>query len=175
MTKRALTGLAAVLVLLVAGGCSSTAKTTTSTEPAAKPTASAEPAANAEPATFNLDWAQSDFVQSSCPAAHATATACYSGTATGTLPEIGQVALQRAVYTTGPEDAKGCLVAETDGTLTKSGGVLTFHATGTLCDLLATYKLTTSSGTGSLAGLTVNGTITNNSGSETWTGTVAHN
>jgi hypothetical protein len=171
MTKRALSGLAAVLLVAIAGGCSSAAASAKPVD-SAKPVASAGPVASAKPATFHVDWMQSDFVQSSCPSAHATATACFSGTAAGTLPEIGPVALQRTVYTTGPEDAKGCLTAVTDGTLTASDGVLTFHATGTLCDQLATYQLTKSSGTGSLAGLTVTGTITNDSGSETWSGTV---
>jgi hypothetical protein len=121
-----------------------------------------------------VDWSDSDFGPSGCPDGRTTAEACYSGSASGVLPEIGRVALRRAIYTTGPDDAHGCSVADTDGTLTKSDGVLTFHATGKLCGLLATYRLTSSSGTGSLAGVTVYGTITNNSGAESWSGTVAY-
>jgi hypothetical protein len=173
MTKRGLMGLTSILAVAIAGGCNSAAKPVADTKnsPSASPSASVAP--SYQPGTaITVSWADSDFASSGCPDNHATATACYSGSASGTLPVIGQVDLHRVVYTTGSDDAQGCSVADTDGTLTKPGGVLTFHATGTLCGLLATYRVTTSSGTGSLAGVTIDATITNSSGAESWSGTV---
>jgi hypothetical protein len=176
MTNRALRALAAVLFIAVAGGCSSadaTAAPATSTQPShvqPSPTSSPSPSPSATVAGgVTVEWSQSEFASSGCPAAHATADPCFAGTAMGTLPRIGTVALHRTVYTTGPMDAKGCQDVISDGTLARSTGVLTFRATGTLCDALATYRITSSKGTGKLAGVTIAGTITNNAGAETWT------
>jgi hypothetical protein len=174
MRRRTATTLAVLLLTTATAlaACSSASPTAANSAPAPTTPAATSAAPTASgPTAFNLDWDQSDFSQSTCPAAHAAST-CYSGTAAGTLPAIGKITLQRSVYATGPEDANGCLTAITDGTLTNSTGALTFHATGKLCDLLATYALTSSHGTGAFAGVSVTGTITNNAGAETWTGTL---
>jgi hypothetical protein len=128
------------------------------------------------PLSFTLVWDNSNFSASTCPADHPTAF-CYAGTADGTLPIAGHVRLQRRVYTgentSGTTASAGCVTAVTDGTLTAdNGATLAIHGVGMLCGGLATYTLTSGTGTSSLTGVVLAGTITNDSGAEKWAGTV---
>ena len=151
--------LGAVLVLL--GGCTAT----TGPQPRA---ASPVPGA-----AFDLDWDDSDFGIVACPDDHPTAS-CYGGSAVATLPVVGAVTLRRTVWAgDAPRSAPpGCITADTDGTLTAPSGRLPIHGTGSLCGALASYTLTSGTGTGTLAGVTIHAQVTNNSGAEHWKGVV---
>jgi hypothetical protein len=143
---------------------------------APSPTAGPPTPAATGPVQFTLSWDNSNFSASTCPADHPTAF-CYAGTADGTLPIVGHVQLQRRVYTgentSGATTSPGCVTAVTDGTLTAdNGATLAIHGVGELCGGLATYTLTSGTGTRSLTGVVLTGTITNDSGAEEWAGTV---
>lgn len=170
--------LGAVLVL---GGCTATtgpqprAAGPSTAAPAGSP-ASATAAATAGPvpgAAFDLDWDDSDFGIVACPDDHPTAS-CYGGSAVATLPVVGAVTLHRTVWAgDAPRSAPpGCITADTDGTLTAPGGTLPIHGTGSLCGALASYTLTSGTGTGTFAGVTIQAQVTNNSGAEHWKGVV---
>jgi hypothetical protein len=124
---------------------------------------------------FDLDWDESNFSGIGCPDDHPTAS-CYGGSATVTLPVIGAVTLRRTVVAgdAARSAAPGCITADTDGTLTAvQGGTLTIHGAGDLCGAFASYTLTSSNGTGTLAGVTIHAKVTNNAGKEHWKGTIS--
>jgi hypothetical protein len=113
------------------------------------------------PGTFALTWSSVRFTSATCPPNQPTAT-CFAGTASGRLPEIGDVALARTVVVgDGASPPPGCLAAVTDGTLRDPTGTLTFHGDGVLCGRTSAFTITRTSGTGSLAGYRILGQIIN--------------
>jgi hypothetical protein len=168
--------LGAVLVLL--GGCTATTgpRPRAASPSPATPTGSPAGAATASTvpgAAFDLDWDDSDFGIVACPDDHPTAS-CYGGSAVATLPVVGALTLRRTVWAgDAPRSAPpGCITADTDGTLTAPSGSLPIHGTGSLCGALASYALTSGTGTGTLAGVTIHAQVTNNSGAEHWKGVI---
>jgi hypothetical protein len=182
-----------VLLLGLVSACTSTPSTTASgghpstpagpAVPGPSPTPSAIPpsptpplpsAGFSGPGAFVVTWSGTTFVNTTCPAAHPTAT-CYSGSASASLPTIGRVVLARTVEA-GDGTAiapSGCVDALTDGTITSSTGTLTFHAAGLLCGRASTYTVTASKGAGSMGGYMIEAQIVNDSVSETWSGQIA--
>ena len=155
------------------GGHESHPAAATGTRAAPATTSSVTATAATAPAkavVAHVDFTDSQFGGSDCPADHPLAT-CFSGTGTAALPGVGTLHLSRQVVSgdqsrSAPQD---CEPADTTGTVKDDhGGTARVSGTGTLCGLLATYSLLVDRGTGSLAGLRVTGTITNNGGAETW-------
>jgi hypothetical protein len=106
-----------------------------------------------------------------CPPGHPLAT-CFGGTAHAVLPIAGGVTLARTETVgdaPGPAPS-GCVNAESDGRLTSPTGAISFHATGALCGQLATFTVTTSAGTGSLARFQLQANLANDAITEIWTG-----
>jgi hypothetical protein len=148
----------------------------------ALPVASALPSAPASPppsdgftgpSSFTVTWTDAAVTTTPCAKNHPTAL-CYTGTASATLPVIGDVTLDRTIIV-GDETGtppSGCVTEEIDGTLTNPDGVLHFIATGNLCGRTSSTTVVSSAGTGSLADYTLHAQITNDSIAETWFGEI---
>lgn len=126
------------------------------------------------PGAFAMTWSAVAFVSTTCPSAHPTAT-CYSGRATGDLPIMGRVTVDRMVAVGDGVGVapSGCVTAETDGVISGATGALTFHATGLLCGRTSAYTVTQSRGSGGMSGYRLDAQIINTTSTETWSGKIA--
>ena len=132
--------------------------------------------------TVHLDavWRQ-EFSEIACPDGTPEDDFCLLATGQGFVTGIGVAQFSRTVVI-GGDVVDRCVPATTTGTLTaRDGSTLQLSGSGSFCLVASTgaYAITVSHGTGSLAGLTGNGTITvppattDTSGLEIWTGLAA--